>query len=197
MELNELTSKLNECLDHGNRACFSKEVEELLANVSEERAASLLSEYLFNRYTSHKADSIAGLLEIILRKNVNLGSVNFPDNNFLRVAILRGSNDLFDCYLEEFCTPYLESNKKIDEDEFYIDLLATVDRYLEKLDNQEQPVIKGMHFNGAYGQPDDNPNAVVINRQDYEIMNDTVEKYNTLVGRKAILNKLNQIIDTL
>ena len=185
MEIEELTEALNECLDYGNKACFSEKVDLLLNQVNEERATELLASYLYNRYTTYNADSIAGLMEMIIRKNINVGFVNFPDN------------DLFDCYVEEFCQPYLEKNKTIDAAELYIGLVPVVEFYIEEQAAQEQPLIKGVHFNGAFGRSEELPNAVLINSEDYEQMNATVEKYNALVGRKAILKKLNYIIDNL
>ena len=136
-------------------------------------------------------------MEMIIRKNINVGFVNFPDNNLFRVAVLHGSVDLFDCYVEEFCQPYLEKNKTIDAAELYIGLVPVVEFYIEEQAAQEQPLIKGVHFNGAFGRSEELPNAVLINSEDYEQMNATVEKYNALVGRKAILKKLNYIIDNL
>lgn len=197
MELEELTEALNECLDYGDKDCFNEKVDVLLNKVNEERAAELLASYLYHRYTTSKADSIAGLMEMIIRKNMNLGFINFPDNNLFRVAILHGSVDLFDCYNEEFCQPYIKKNKKIDAAELYIDLIAVVEHYIQEQTEQEQPVIKGVHFNGAFGKSEEFPNAVLINNEDYEQMNATVEKYNALVGRKAILKKMNDIIDNL
>jgi len=120
MELPALTKTLDECLKYGDKACFEKNVQKLLNKVSEERATELLASYLYNRYTTFKADSIAGLMEIVIRKNLNLGLVNFPDNNLFRAAILRGSVDLFDCYIEEFAQPYLKKDKKVDAIGFYV-----------------------------------------------------------------------------
>jgi hypothetical protein len=194
MELQELTEALNECLDYGDKTCFSEKIDLLLNQVNEERATELLATYLYNRYTSYKADSIAGLMEIIIRKNLNVGLVNFPDNNLYRVAVLHGSVNLFDCYLEEFCQPFLKKNESIDAVEFYIALVSVVNFYKEKEEEILLPLVKGMDFNGAFGELDEYPNAVLINKEDYEVMNTIVEKYNAIVGRMKILKKLNQIV---
>jgi len=35
--------------------------------------------------------------------------------------------------------------------------------------------------------------VVLINREDYEIMDDVVEKYNAIIGRRDILRDLNKM----
>ncbi|MEI6627540.1 MAG: UDP-N-acetylmuramate dehydrogenase, partial [bacterium] len=43
----------------------------------------------------------AKMMEIIIRKRPNLAMLQFPENYLFRVAVLRGSTDLYECYIEE------------------------------------------------------------------------------------------------
>ena len=195
MNIEELTKRFQECLDTGDFECFEKKLELFLAKEEEDKASHLLSQFLFNHFTTFKADGTAKLLEIIIRKNSNLALVKYPDNYLYRVVVLRGSVDLFKCYTEEFLMPYLSKKKDDEKDDFVLKLLQVTEEYDKQITEQEQAIIKGVHFNGAFGTSEQYPNAVLINREDYEVLDNAVEKYNAVIGRKEIVKRVNTLFE--
>lgn len=194
MNIEELTERFQDCLDSGNLKCFEEELEKILAKETEKKASQLLSQFLFNLFTTYKANAIAKLMEVIIRKNRNLALLKFPSNYLYRIIMYTGSTDLFECYIEEAIQPYLKENPKTDAFEFYLDLQETAEQMIEKLSEQDKIIIKGLHFNGAFGTSKQYPNAVLINSEDYEVLDDAVEKYNAVIGRKEILNQFDKMI---
>ena len=118
--------------------------------------------------------------------------LKFPENDMFRAAILRGSVDLYECYIEEAIVPFVKGKSDNKTVECYMELLTVAERLTEDFFPKYVRCVKGMDFNGAYAQSKENPNAVLINRENYEIMDDVVEKYNAIIGRRDILKDLNK-----
>lgn len=193
MNYKELSELLQESVDFGDKKGFAETVKQFIKTASEEDAAEYLASFVHTYFTTYKADAAAGLMQIILQEKQSLGFVYFPDNTFFRSAILHGSLDLFNCYNEEFVQPYLKKKPKVNADEFYADLMSVVDSYTEVEDKKAKQLVKGMHFNGAFGKAEENPNLMFINKEDYDIMDATIEKYNAIIGRRLIMKKLENI----
>ena len=197
MKLEKLTEILDECLTYVDVKCFENEVSNLLEKVTDDEALDLLSNYLHNYYSSLKADSCAGLLQIIIRKKPALALLGFPDNTFFKSSMLHGSTDLFDCYLEEFVVKHVANLDEADEFEFYTDLAYVAGDYNDTMFSRETPIIKGLHFNGIFATCNEHLGSSAIHTEDYHKMDSVVEKFNAILGRKSIVDKLNGIIEKL
>ena len=77
---------------------------------------------------------------------------------------------------------------KIKKEENYIQLYSYVENFCEQMLPQYKRELKGTDYNGAYG--DYNETSVVINSEDYRIMDDVVERYNAIIGRAEIMRDL-------
>jgi hypothetical protein len=72
-----------------------------------------------------------------------------------------------------------------------MELLNTAQTLVDYFFPDYKKCVKGLHYNGSFGVQDYKENVVLMHREDYKIMGDVVEKYNTLIGRRDILKDLN------
>lgn len=184
--LKKIRDKMERCDIQG----MSDNVDELLKVTDDEDAMRHLSVMLSSQYNTFKADSTAKLMEIIIRDRPNLSMFNFPVNDFFQIAVLCGSPDLYDCYIEEAIEPFLKGKPEEEVVSCYLDLYGFAYQFTEDYFLKYRRCIKGMDYNGAFGRYEKNDNVALINQEDYEILNDVVEYYNAIVGRRDILADL-------
>jgi hypothetical protein len=185
-----ILDELYNCMDCSDLKGFEKQVKAYLETTDESTASQSLASFIVTEYRAERADTIAKLMEIIIRCNPNLALINYPENHFFRIVIISGSMDLFDCLTEEAIEPYLENLSNEEYDEYYTKLLHLGANLVTLFADQYQQQIKGLHFNGAFAKDENNPNAVLINQEDYEKMKDIVDKFNTIIGRRDIMKAL-------
>lgn len=101
MEKEAVLAKIEDCITRLDINGLGKHVDELITTTDEDTAGLLLSQQILNRYTTFRADSLAKVLEVIIRKKPNLAMIRFPQNYFFRLAVMIGSVDLYECYIEE------------------------------------------------------------------------------------------------
>jgi len=192
MEKEQILKKVDECMKRCDAEGLANSVAELLRVTNEEDASEELSKLLSKRYTTFKADSTAKMMEIIIRKRPNLAMLKFPGNYLFRVAIIHGSIDLYECYIEEAIEPFLKEKTEDEIFECYLDLFSLTEKLTEALSSQYVYCIKGMDFNSAFARYEKNDNVLLINQDDYIILEDVVEKYNTILGRRNIIKDLEK-----
>lgn len=191
----ELKEKLQESIDCGNLKSFKEEIKIFIDDSEDDVAAQYLGLYIYEYYTTYKANAAAGLMQAVLQEKLDLGIVGFPDNIFFRIVVFRGSVDLWECYLEDFAQPYLEKNTSIDKLDFYCEMYALLTQYTEEIDEKEERVLKGVHFNGVFGEVENSPGVRFIHSEDFEIMDNVVEKFNAIIGRRVILKQIEDLMD--
>ena len=188
MNEQELIDKMYDCLDYGDLNGFKKVVKQYLSICDETAASQGLATFLVTQYTAARADSIAKLMEIILQCNPNLGLIHYPENSFFKIAMISGSLDLLECLMEEVIEPHLESSSPEEYVEYYTRLLKTAAKLNTVFADQYQKIIKGIDFNGVFNT--DERGICAIHKTDFEMMNDIVDRYNTIVGRRDIIKEL-------
>jgi hypothetical protein len=133
---------------------------------------------------------MAGLLQAIINKKPEVALVNFPENALFKLSCITGSLDLYDCFMEVGIEPFLKSK---DED-FIFDYATELSLVAHEINDNFFPqyvkCIKGIDFNGAF-KTDTNNKHLSINLDDYETLEDVMEKYNTIIGRRDILEKID------
>lgn len=189
-----ILSEIEDCIERFDTMGLAMNVEILLTLTDEEDASKELSLILFKSYTSYKAEGTAQLMETIIRVNPQLALLKFPENYLFRTAVLKGSIELYECYLEEAIEPILTDKTEDEVFECYSDLYATADMINEAFFPKYVKCIKGLDFNGAFHQEGANNNLMLINKEDFDVMNDAIEKYNTIIGRRDILADLTKRI---
>lgn len=195
MTKEEIFIEMDECLDCASISGFKEQVENLLKIHNDREVSFMIAEYLFNKYTAFRAGGLATYMEVAIKAKPIIAMVNHPENPLYRLAVIRGSQDLYDCYMEEAVEPFL-ANVNIDEHmDHYLELLNVAEDANEMIFNNYQSCIKGLHYNGAV--PGDHSYLVNLNRDDYETMEDVVEQYNAMIGRREILRDLNTRIENL
>ena len=187
---NEILEEIADCIEAADIKGFTKSVKELLISTDKEGACKELSAILFRRYTTYNADSTAKWMEIILKIDSELGILKFPENYFFRLAIIKGSPELYQCYIEEVIEPYLRNKDEEFVFDSYSDLYALADKLTDTLFPKYERSVKGSDFNGAFAMHELIPNSVIINNDDYEYMDSVIERYNTIVGRRDIVKHL-------
>lgn len=133
---------------------------------------------------------MAGLMQMIIHENPNLALLKFPENHFYRLAVIKGSIDLYECYIDEAIIPFLKDKDEDAASECYMKLVCAAKKLNDHFFLQYVPYIKGMDFNGAFAAYEKDPEISLIHHQDYETLNDVVEKYNAIIGRRDIIKDL-------
>jgi hypothetical protein len=192
MKTEKIIKDIIKCLDIADFNTIDKKLDELLNILSDDEASNLLSGMIFKQYTTYKSGYLATLMEKIIRKKPELAQVNHPENFLFKLAFIKGSKELYECYIEEAVEPFLQGKTKDEVEMYYLELFSIADQFNEAFFPKFVRCIKGMDFNGAFAHSDENENIVLINREDYETMNDVVEKYNTIIGRRDILKDLEK-----
>lgn len=187
-----ILEEIERCMSECDLQGLQINVTELLQDTSEFEASKELSMLLYKRYTTFNEESIAKLMEVIIQTNPQLALVSFPENFLFRVAVLRGSMELYQCYMEEAIDPYLLDKNEDEVFDCYSDLYSIADRLTEAFFPKYEKCIKGLEFNGAFGEYEGNASVVLINREDYQVMDEVVERYNTIVGRRDIVKDLGE-----
>ncbi|WP_026978114.1 hypothetical protein [Flavobacterium tegetincola] len=183
---------LDTCFEFGDQAGITTAIKKHLTNVTEEDASRDLAEYIYLKFTTFKADSMAGLMQIMIHANPNTALLKFPENYLFRAAVIKGSVDLYECFIEEGIEPFLKGKDEEEVMDYYAELHEVAYTLNEKFFPEYVPCIKGMDFNGAFAKDKSNPSAVLIHGEDFETMDDVVEKYNTILGRRDIIKDLEK-----
>ncbi|BAX80834.1 hypothetical protein [Labilibaculum antarcticum] len=192
MSAEQILNEINECIYNADLDGVEDNIDILTELLPDEEASKELSMLLFQNYTSFKAGSLAKMMEVIIRKRPQLALLKHPENFLFRVAIIKGSFELYECYIEEAVEPFL-ANQDADEQEIYYgDLMSITESLTEAFFPQYETCKKGLHYNGAFATAEDNPNVLLINRDNYEVMEEVMEKYNTIIGRRDIIQDLNK-----
>jgi hypothetical protein len=192
MNKEELIENLDECYSYGDKKGLLQNIEEYQKNVSEEEASRDFAEYIYLKYTTYKADALAGLLQMMIKSNPNLAFLKFPENFLYRLVIIKGSVDLYDCFIQEAIEPYLKDKDEDDQLDYYMDLYTTAIQINDHFFPTYVQCIKGEDFNGAFGTYEENAAVSLIHTEDFKTMDDVVEKYNTIIGRRDIIADLEK-----
>ena len=191
MSKENISHEMDESLKYADLAGFKEQVDKLFTKYTQKEVSEFIGEFIYKRYTTYKADSMARLLEIVIAKDPNIININHPDNPFFKLSVIKGSLELYNCFMEVGLQPFLKDK---DED-FAFDYLTELELVARELNDTFFPqyvkCIKGMDFNGAIRQ-DAYSNQLSINIEDYEILDDVVEKYNTIIGRRDIIADLEE-----
>lgn len=177
-------------MDNVDLKGFEQQVKVYLRTTDESTASQDLAELIVTEYRAERADKLAKLMEIIIRCNTNLALINYPENHFFRIVLITGSMDLFECLIEEAIEPHLENSSDEDYREYYTKLLHLGANLVTLFADQYEQQIKGLHYNGSFATDENNPNAVLINKEDYQKITDIVDKFNTITGRRDIMKVL-------
>jgi hypothetical protein len=192
MNKEEFYTALKEAMDFANRTRFKEAVEKYLESNSIANTSKDLAIYFLEEYNVARADSLATYLEIAIKINPELALINKNENHFFRLIAIKGSKDLYDCYLEEAIIPYLKGKDEDFVADYFTELLITVSSLHDEFFPKYQPCVRGLHYSGVFGTADNNPNAYLINKEDYEVISETMEIYNTIIGRRDIIADLEE-----
>jgi len=185
----QILSKLEKCADGNDLQGFNSYRRiTLVTDVA--NASLLLSAFLLNRHTTSNSNATAKLLEIILNSNDDLAMINFPDNCFFQTAVLKGSIELYECYMEEAIESYLYDKSEDEAYTCYMNLNTIAERYNDLIFDRIPKYIKGKDFKSAVSKYEKDPYLVLIDEEDVAIMEKVIENYNGILGRRDILKDL-------
>jgi hypothetical protein len=191
MKIEKILAEINECIQNYDLTSLDKNLDLFLKDTSDEFACQQLAQILGNNYTQYKSDGLAKVLENIIKKRKSLALINHPFNYLFQTIVSTGSIEMYECFIEEAAIPFLSNVDPEEHELYYMELLGTAQELTDKLFNDNKKCIKGKHYNGAFSKLEENENIVLINEQDYIIIEDVVERYNTIVGRRDIIKDLN------
>ena len=188
------TEKIEECFYNAQVSELPELIKSLIEETSVEEAAEEYAKLLLQKFTHYCADTCAKLMEIAIRTDMQMALAKFPVNPLFRLAVFKGSVDLYECYIEEFIEPLLEKNTDEEKNfDIYLDLQTIAMKISEDCFNNYKRVYKSMDYNGAFKS--EKPGLLSINEEDFEIMNTLCEHFNSIVGRREILQDLEKRMD--
>ena len=192
MNKDEIINSINSNIVNCDIKSLPQNVESLLKVFSIEDSSKAIAQILMNNFTTFKADALAKLMEVIIRSHPNIALINLPENFLFKMINFVGSKDLYDCYMEEAIQPYLKSKSQDDIDNCYMELLGVAETISDYIFEKYRTCVKGMDFNGSFGRYESNASVMLLHEEDYTVLNDTVERYNGIIGRRDILKDLNE-----
>ena len=192
METEEILNEIKECIDNGDFTSLDILFDELLELLSDFEASKQLSNLMLKEYTTFRSGHLAQLLEIIIRTKPELAQINHPENFLFKLCVTTGSKDLYECYIEEAVVPFLEHKDEDETTEYYMDLICTATTLTDYFFPNYVQCINGTDYNGAFSTIGSNETVLLINREDFEVMENVVENYNRIVGRRDILSDLEK-----
>ncbi|HCM34661.1 hypothetical protein [Chryseobacterium sp.] len=186
-----ITQKIEKCFYDAQISELPMLIETLISEYGIEKASEKYAELLLKKFTHFSADTCAKLMEIAIHTDMRIALAKFPVNPLFRLAVFKGSVDLYECYLEEFIQPLLARNTDEEKNfDIYLDLHTIAIQIAEDCHNNYHRVIKGMDYNGAF--KGEKSGLLLINEEDFEIMNALCENYNSIIGRRDILQDLEK-----
>ena len=190
MKTEKILSEITECIINADLIGLDKGLDLLLQATTDELACKELSQILCDFYTPFKSDYLATVVEIIIKRKRTIALVSHPTNFLFQTIISTGSYEMYECLIEEAVVPHLTKASPEEQEIYFLELQNTAQELSNKLFKENIKCIKGKHYNGAYSKLESNKNVVLINEEDYNILEDVVNRYNTIIGRRDIIKDL-------
>lgn len=195
MTKEEIFHEMDECLDCASISGFKEQVENLIRNFNDKETSIILAEYLLKKYSAFKAEGLASYMEVAIHRKPEIATVNHPENPLFKLSILRGSKNLYDCYMEEAIEPFFKYKNDVEKIEYLMNLIDIAEKLDEIIFAGYTRVLKGLQYSG--GVQGEAPHLVILHKDDYDIIDETMEHYNEIIGRRDILKDLNRRVDEI
>jgi hypothetical protein len=192
MEVERIISKISEALDRADFTTIDKLLDKLLKTQQTYEAAEELARFIYSEYTTFRSGSLSVFLEKVIRKDAKLAQIHHPENPLFKLCVITGSKELFECYLEEAAEKTTHGKSPEEASEYYFELSIVARKMTDLFFEKFVQCIKGMDYNGAFSTLEENENVVLINREDYELLEDVTENFNKIVGRRDIISRLEK-----
>ena len=140
-------------------------------------AATILMRGFLRYYRAQKGDYIAVFMEKALRHNPEWAMKEDPNNPLFRTALISGSVDLYNCYMEE--VPGLDKN-------WFEAAIPVVMYYNQRLLDKSELVLIGRDYNTGIQEN----GRRCIDMEDYEIIDSTIVRYNQIIGLRRIIKDI-------
>jgi hypothetical protein len=192
MEKHEILKQIENCIINGSINGLEKNLDLLFNDIPDEETSKHLALIIAKLYTRFKADMFAKVLEVIIRKRPNLGLINHPNNFLFQMAVVKGSKDLYDCYIEESALPAVANMDSEDKDSYIYELLGSAEDWTAQLFDNYKECVKGIDYNGAFSRYEKDSSIALIHQENYEIIETIMEHFNAIVGRRDIIKDLSE-----
>lgn len=186
----EILMEIEEAVVYADLVELDRLLDLYLSIETEDEASKTLAMILYSNYTTFKENHTVRMMEILIRKSSNLATLRESENFLFRIAVLRGSVKLYNCFIREGIEPFLSEREPEAREDYYSKLAAVAEMLSGVLFKKYSRYVKGVDFHGAIEAAEGNKELIMVNRDDYELMDDIVEKYNTIVGRRDIIKNL-------
>lgn len=192
MNTEQIIQEIEKHLGTANMKGATETIFRHFEGLSDFEKSNQIVNVLYKQYTNFRSGMIAVLMEGIIRKAPNLAQVNFPENFLFKLCVITGSKDLYECFIEEAVEPYLENKSEDEKWDYYTELSIVAQKLNDHFFSQYDPYKKGMHYNSALPLHESNRNELAIHREDYDVMEEIIENYNRIIGRRDIINALEE-----
>ena len=192
MNTEQIIQEIEEHLNKGDIKSATKALYNHYEGFSDFDMCKEISGILYKQYKHWRSELIALLLEKIIRMNPNIAQVNFPDNFLFKLCITTGSMDMYECFIEEAVEPFLKDESEDVKWDYYAELSNIAhslnDYFFPNYDRYEY----GVDYKGAFAVYEKNSDFFIIEKDDYYAMEEVVETFNKIVGRRDVVAKLDE-----
>lgn len=186
----EILIEIEEAVAYADLVELDRLFDLYLGMETEDEASKTLAMILYSNYNTFSENNTVRMMEMIIRKCSNLATLRASENFLFRISVLRGSVKLYNCFIKEGIEPFLLNFELEDRENYYSKLAGVAEMLTNVLFKKYSQYARGIDYNGAFEGDEGSKEVLLVNKEDYELMDDIIEKYNTIVGRRDIIKNL-------
>lgn len=166
-------------------------LNELIKGKTLIESATLIADLFTDRFDNGKHDDLEWLLKEILNVKRELAAVDLPENPIFIAAVRHGVYEVYRGYVENCIEIIFKGKPKEKKSDCYFDLSTTAQEITDEIFPRFEQYFKGMHYNSVFGNDPENPRILWITPEDVSIYEKIVKYYNSIIGRRDIIEDLN------
>lgn len=157
-------------------------------NVSQE-----ICDALVKYYDVTKIGVNTEILNTLFSENPIINNqIKTPINPFLMMCLITGAVEVY----QEYCSCHLNViTREMNENEmmdYYTEMYSVSEELVDGLFHNYKTVFKGTDYNGKMVGINENTDFVMLPTKDYYLMEDLIENYNKIVGRRDIFFNISE-----
>lgn len=192
----ELYQAIDTCVSYNDQKQFKVHVVEVLSIYEKNEACLFFCKYFIRNYMSYRSGYLAIFVELLIKEWPEFATLQFPRNPLFIFIMAKGSIDIYECFMEEAIEPLLQELTNDDAYDYVGDLVVEAEKINEDCFEKYTYQLKGKQYNGAV-RSNEQAHLMTIYAEDFAYMEDLIEAYNEMIGRRDILKDLYRRLDRI
>lgn len=190
----ELFSEIDNSVSYHDLEKFKVDVQRVLDTYDDQAACLFFCKYFIRNYMSYRSGYLAIFVELLIKEWPEFATLQFPRNPLFIFIMAKGSIDIYECFMEEAIEPLLEGFDNDTAYNYMADLVVEAEKINEDCFEKYTYQLKGKQYNGAV-RSNEQAHLMSIHAEDFSYMEDLIEAYNEMIGRRDILKDLYRRLD--